>query len=212
MKSDLVVIVADGGIEQAIRGIISRTEALGIRSLIGVEFPKLKELDGGTYTRGHELADLYKDTHEHALIVFDLQWEGRPTDNVLELETNVENRLAQQWGQRGRCVVIDPELEVWVWSDSPHVAAELGWDGMPELKRWLNDHELWNLQSPKPDDPKKAFLAAIRAKKIQKSNAIFHGLAQKVSFARCQDRSFQRLVQILRGWFRLVPNSRADAS
>lgn len=201
MKGDLVVIVADGGIEQAIRGMLARPQALGIRPLVGVEFPKLRELDGGTFTRGHELAALYKDTHEHALIVFDLEWEGRPSNDPAVLESGVENGLAEEWGSRGRCVVIDPELEVWVWSDSPHVAETLGWSGMPELRRWLEGQRLWNPPDAKPADPKQAYLAAIKAKRVQRSNAQFKTLAEKVSFSRCQDRSFQRLVGILRGWF-----------
>jgi len=201
LKGDLVIVVADGGIEQSIRGMLTRPKALVIRPLMGVEFPKLKELDGGTYTRGHKLAALYKDTHKHALIVFDLDWEGRPSDDPAELESAVERDLAAEWGPRGRCVVIAPELEVWVWSDSPHVATVLGWDGMPELKQWLRTKGLWNAAHPKPSDPKKAYLAAIEAKRVQKSNANFRSLAEKVSFSQCQDRSFQRLGDILRGWF-----------
>jgi len=205
MKGDLVVVVADGGIEQAIRGMLTRPPALGIRPLKGLEFPKLKELDAGTYTRGHELAALYKDTHEHALIVFDLEWEGRPSDDPAFLERNVEDGLKAVWGARGRCVVIDPELEVWVWSDSPHVATGLGWGGMPALRQWLETKGLWNAADAKPDDPKGAYLAAIEAKKVQKSNANFRALAETVSFSRCHDRSFQRLGKILRGWFPQAP-------
>jgi len=201
MKDDLVVVVADGGIEQAIRGMLARPQALRIRPLNGVVFPNLKELDAGTYTRGHELAALYKDTHQHALIVFDLDWEGRPSSNPSKLEDAVEKSLAAEWGPRGRCVVIDPELEVWVWSDSPHVAMSLGWDGMPELKQWLGSKGLWNAADPKPADPKEAYLAAIKAKRVQKSNANFRALAETVSLHRCKDRSFQRLGDILRGWF-----------
>jgi len=201
MKDDLVVVVADGGIEQAIRGMLARPQALRIRPLNGVVFPNLKELDAGTYTRGHELAELYKDTHQHALIVFDLDWEGRPSSNPSKLEDAVEKSLAAEWGPRGRCVVIDPELEVWVWSDSPHVAMSLGWEGMPELKQWLGSKGLWNAADPKPADPKEAYLAAIKAKRVQKSNANFRALAETVSLHRCKDRSFQRLGDILRGWF-----------
>jgi len=209
MKGDLVVVVADGGIEQAILGMLTRPPALGIRPLKGVEFPKLRESDGGTYTRGHELAALYKDTHQHALIVFDLDWEGRPSDDPAVLEASVEGSLAAEWGLRGRCVVIDPELEVWVWSDSPHVATGLGWDRMPELRQWLGSKGLWNAADPKPADPKAAYLAAIEAKRVQKSNANFRALAEKVGFSRCQDRSFQRLGEILRGWFPQSPASPA---
>ncbi len=201
MKGDLVVVVADGGIEQAIRGLLTRPEAIGIRALRGVEYPKLKELDGGTYSRGHELASLYKATHEHALIVFDLAWEGRPSDDPELLRTTVEANLASDWGSRGRCVVIDPELEVWVWSDSPHVATELGWPNVAELRSWLAQEGLWDQGDPKPAGPKDAYLRAIREKRTPRSNASFHSLATRVSTRRCHDPSFLRLLSILRTWF-----------
>ncbi len=201
MKGDLVVIVADGGIEQAIRGLLRRSHSLGIRPLNGVEFPKLKELDGGTYSRSHELAALYKDSHAHVLVIFDLDWEGRPSDDASELEASVERDLESIWSVRGRCVVIDPELEVWVWSDSPHVASTLGWENAEELKNWLIARGHWKDGDAKPADPKGAYLAAIEAKKIQKSNANFRVLAEKVGLSRCQDPSFKRLCAILQGWF-----------
>lgn len=202
MKGDLVVVVADGGIEQAIRGILSRHASLGIRPLKQVDCPKFRALDSGTYLRGSELAAAYLETHEHASIVFDLEWEGRPSDNPAILEQTVETSLAAQWGTRGRCVVINPELEAWVWSDSPHVATGLGWDTMPELKAWLIAGGLWNSCDSKPLDPKAAYLAAISEKRVQQSNATFRALAEKVGLQRCQDRSFQRLVNILQAWFR----------
>jgi hypothetical protein len=201
MKGDLVVVVADGGIEQAIRGLLTRAEALGIRPLHGVEFPKLHKLDCDTFATGHQLASLYRPTHEHALIVLDLAWDGRPINDPLEMSRQVDERLRPDWGDSGRCVVIDPELEAWVWSDSPHVAKVLGWTDLPELASWLSLKGLWPRNSPKPPDPKSAYLAAIREKRIQNSNALFRTLAEKVSLTRCEDRAFLALREILRAWF-----------
>ncbi len=204
MNSDLVVVVADRGIEQAILGLLQRPEAIGIRQLQGVEFPAFHGQDGGTYARGHELARAYLNTHRHALVVFDADWEGRPTDDVAQMENDVEGRLGEDWGDRGRCVVIQPELEVWVWSDSPHVASELGWESLHELRAWLESKGLWSQERHKPDDPKKAYIEAIREKRKPKSNATFGSLARKVSVNRCQDRAFLRLRGILREWFGVV--------
>ena len=199
--SDLVVVVADGGIEQTIRGLLSRPEAIGIRSLSGVEIPKLHKLDQGVYATGHEIAKVYATTHTHALLILDFAWEGRPTNDPLEMRENVEKSLRKQWGDNGRCIVIVPELENWIWSDSPHVAKALGWDSMSELKPWLTAHNLWNANDAKPADPKLAYERAIREKRVQKSNATFYELARKVSFKRCADESFNLLLSTLRAWF-----------
>ncbi len=201
MKSDLVVVVADGGIEQAVRGVLARHQSIGIRPLRGVEFPKLHKLDEGAYSSGHEIASLYRDTHEHAMIIFDFAWEGRPRNNPADMIRDVENKLRPTWGDKGRCVVIDPELEVWVWSDSPHVASALGWRTMPELRGWLESNHVWKQDEIKPGDPKAAYELAIREKKVQKSNATFRHLAEKVSLRRCSDPSFLMLLQILGSWF-----------
>lgn len=201
MSADLVVVVADGGIEQAIRGILDRPAALGIRPLIGLEFPKFKPLDGGAFAKGHEIAALYRDTHTHALVVFDLAFDRPAGTSAQKLEADLDARLSEVWGPRARCIVIEPELEAWVWSDSPHVATELGWDSLANLRRFLEGHGLWTPGTAKPADPKEAYLRAIRAKRIQQSNATFRQLAGRVSVSRCQDRAFNRLVQTLREWF-----------
>ena len=56
-----------------------------------------------------------------------------------QLESLVEKRL-QDNGWRDRCAVITlvPELEAWVWSDSPMVDVVLGWHNQTHaLKEWL---------------------------------------------------------------------------
>lgn len=202
MNSDLVVVVADGGIEQAMRGILSRPQSIGIRSLRGVEYPKVHRLDQGVFHQGHELAAAYRRTHEHALLMLDLAWNGRPTNDAAEMSRLVEARLQGVWGDAGRCIVIDPELEVWVWSDSPHVADELGWGGEAgELRPWLENQGLWSPQAAKPSQPREAYLRAIREKQIGRSNATFRAIAERVSLRRCRDAAFLRLLEILRAWF-----------
>ena len=48
-------------------------------------------------------------------------------------------------------VVIDPELEMWVWSDSPHLPKELGLkDDMASLTKWLVDHRFLSAGRHKP--------------------------------------------------------------
>jgi hypothetical protein len=44
------------------------------------------------------------------------------------MENDLEARLSQSGWPSGCCaaIVIDPELELWVWSRSPHVPAVLG--------------------------------------------------------------------------------------
>jgi hypothetical protein len=198
---DLLLVVADKSIEQALRGILSRPHSLGIRPLT-FDVRVHPGRDPGCYETGHELAALSAREAEHALVVFDLAWQGAPATTAQPLEELVEQRLAPLWGTRGRCVVIAPELEVWVWSDSPHVGHILGWaDRQPSLRAWLTQQGLWSADALKPTDPKGAFERAIAVSRIPLSSAIFRLLAEKVSLAQCHDSSFARLATVLRAWF-----------
>ncbi len=200
MKGDLVVLAADRDIEFALRGILNRTEALGIRSLEKVEFLPYPQRDPGVFNTGAEILRPYAREYQRALVVLDRAWAGAPRDTN-EVERAIEQRLRPVWESRARALCIDPEVEVWVWSDSPHVATELGWGSTEELRSWLRSREFWSGQSPKPANPKTAFRAALQERRIPLSPAIFRNLAERVGFARCKDASFLRLLGILRTWF-----------
>lgn len=120
----------------------------------------------------------------------------------------MEKRLAiSGWETRAAVVVPVPELEIWVWSDSPNVDEVLGWRGKnPSLRTWLKSEGLLNDVKSKPVEPKKAFLKALREAPKARSSAIFRQLAEKVGLERCQDPAFLKLKQTLQNWF---PDSRS---
>ena len=86
--------------------------------------------------------------------------------NPDEIAKEVEELLSRNgWGDRAKVVVIDPELEVWLWARSPHVADELGWkNGWDSLRTWLRDNEIWDDGAPKPGNPKEAVEKALVGK------------------------------------------------
>lgn len=118
-----------------------------------------------------------------------------------ELELNVETLLAQNgWERRCAAICIEPELENWVWSSSPHVAAALEWHA-GELDTWLVQAGHRPPGAAKPVKPKEAMEAALRIKRIPRSSAIYSAIAGKVSFDRCTDPAFLKLRGTLRAWF-----------
>ncbi len=129
---------------------------------------------------------------------------GREEESREALENQVETQLhSTGWDDRARAIVIDPELEVWVWSDSPHVPAALGWKGdLPALRRWLIEHRLWTEDQPQPDDPKAAMEKILRINSRPRSSSIYEDLARKVSLQRCHDAAFLKLRETLVAWFR----------
>lgn len=203
MSLDLVVLVPDKDIEQTLDGLLGRHKSIGIRTLTGVKIIVHPGRDPGVYHTGHELLKPYVGEARHALVVFDRAWDGAPSEDASALAAAVEECCRPSWREMVRCVCIEPEIENWVWSDSPHVERVLGWSSRAELDAWLNERGLLPSGANKPANPKAAFESATRQKRVVPSSSIFGELAKKVGLQRCQDASFMRLLQILREWFPL---------
>jgi hypothetical protein len=159
--------------------------------------------DPGVRLRSRGLLAPFRSTHSYALAVFDHEGCGAaPVLTPDEVQEEVERSCAVDWRDRLRAIAIRPELESWVWSDSPKVDEVLGWSGaQPDLRQWLINAGYVNARNEKPVRPKEAFDAALRVVKQPRSATIFKKLGQSVSLNRCQDISFARLKESLRIWF-----------
>ncbi len=190
---ELVLLVADLDIEMAVKALLeTRTEALRIRR---VHFKIIKDVlaghDGGTYKHAHKLlVPFSRDPRCRALVLFDREGAAAPDKDAGFLAADVERRLRPAWGERARCIVLDPEVEVWVFSDSPHVDRELGWP-QGGLREWLCAQGLWPKGQAKPPDPKLAMRRALRQAGRKPSSSYFANLAGKVGLDRCTDPSFK---------------------
>jgi hypothetical protein len=199
---DLVVLAADRSIEAAIRGLLGRPKAIGIRPIDFETFSHPRR-DPGCYHQAHEFLGSLLGQYEHALVIFDRVWAGSPIFPVADLEDHVRALLdSKGWRERSDVVVIDPELEVWVWSDSPKVDEVLQWTGRrPPLRKWVHDRGLWPSGHAKPSDPKQAVELALREVGMALSSSIYLKLAKSVSVYRCTDPAFGRLRNRLQAWF-----------
>jgi hypothetical protein len=200
--SDLVILVADADMEFTLRGLLSRPEALPIRA-VTYQIHRHVHRDPGCLLEGHDFLRSFVNRHAHGLILFDRHGSGDEASPRESLERMVENRLSGSgWGDRAAAVALDPELEVWVWSDSPHVDRCLGWQGrLTRLRRWLADQRLWPEGAAKPPAPKLTMRRALREANRGLSASIFRELAGSVSFDRCTDPAFLKLRRLLTNWF-----------
>ena len=201
-RRDLVVLVADKDMEATLRGLLSRRQALGIKA-ISWEIYAHPDHDPGCRAKGPTFLRSFCNQFEHALILFDREGSGRDTAAPADLEWQLEAQLARNgWEYRAAAIVLDPELEVWVWSASPLVDRVLGWTGRrPGLRQWLAEEAFLSATAPKPDRPKEAFEHALRHVRKQPSAALFRQLAQSVGFRHCTDRAFRKLQNRLVAWF-----------
>jgi len=203
-KKDLVVLVADNKIESAVKGLLTRDRSLSIRN-VTTSIYKHPEHDPGCLLRGHEFLRPFVNQYAHALVLLDHEGSGYEQESRIVLEKNIEEKLSQSgWNDRAVAVVIEPEIESWVWSNSPHLDEILGWKGKdPSLRDWLGKRGHLHEKQIKPDKPKKAMEESLRFVRKPMSASLYLHLAQKVGIERCIDESFLKLKNTLQQWFSL---------
>jgi hypothetical protein len=206
VRKDLVLLVADKNMDASLRGLLSRFHALGHRRVI-FDLYVHPDRDPGCLLRAHDFLRSFVSRYERALVLLDHAGCGREAAARPVLESQLEERLGVAgWGDRAAAVVISPELENWVWSDSPHVDRALGWDGKPTpLRSWLRDQGLLAAGAVKPARPKEAAERALFTARKPRSSSIYFELAQSVGTDRCTDPAFLKLKRCLREWFPPAP-------
>jgi len=203
MSKDLIVLVADKNIEATIQGLLQRPQALGIRA---IEFDIFlhPQKDPGCLNTSSQFLRTFINQYNFALVVFDCEGCGK-NDPRSELEAYVENNLRQVgWADRSAAIILDPELEVWVWTKSSRVDEALGWGEQKiKLRSWLLEHHFLTSEQSKPKKPKEAMEAALRKVKKPRSSSIYLQLAKTVSLAGHQEPAFIKFQNQLQIWFSL---------
>ena len=201
---DLVALVADKDTQFTLQGLFSRNQSLGIQDIAqSNDIFVHPQRDPGCYNQCVTYLRAFRGMYNYGLVIFDHEGSGQENKSREEIELELEQELAQSgWNERIAVIVLEPELESWVWSDSPHVERILGWeDQLISLNAWLVDQNFLEPEQIKPVRPKEAMDEAIRQVNKAHSSAIFLQLAERVSLNRCQDKSFLKLKSILHNWF-----------
>jgi len=203
MKRDVVFLVADAAMEQMLQGFLSRPHchrsigcgpfAFDVREDVSVAPGR----DPDVFVRSRELLQPYERLHHRAVVMLDVAWEGSP--GAERIRTHISDSLKPAWDQFA-VIVIDPELEAWVWQDNPHVAE--AFKCRADFRDVLRRSGHWPDGASKPPDPKAALDYLRRHHRADRSNAAFGRLARKISVRHCEDRAFGQLRDTLRAWFK----------
>jgi hypothetical protein len=201
-RRDLVALVADKNIEQALRGLFSRPEALEAHPF-SFEIYVHPERDPGCLRKAAEFLQPFTKRYSRALVVFDREGSGSEKHGREALETHVAQQLGEVgWRERAAVIALDPELEAWVWSDSPHVDGILSWkDPAMEMREWLIQIGYLKPPAVKPERPKEAMEKVLRRSRTPRSSSLYRKLAERVSFQRCSDPAFRKLRRRIQSWF-----------
>lgn len=210
-KRDLFVIVPDLDMENTIKTLLCyRQPALNIQLDFNPDRPPQGDLlryagrDSGCFRDAINILRAPQRTHQHAILIFDRDGCGAKDMDRKWIESKVERELCDNgWEpEKIAVIVIEPELEAWVWANSPHVANVLGWRDDPmALRPFLLKSGFWEAGLEKPRDPKAAMWAALREQGKPVGARIFAELAKRVGLADCRDAAFQKLRSRLLDWF-----------
>lgn len=206
---DCLFLVADKNMEGMLKGFFSRDSFHRAMGCGQFDFDLRQDLlvahgqnDPGLYTRANEFLQPYASTHRHAVVIVDAEWSGSPGKDAIMQRVNQHLRSAGWLDDCGCAVVIDPELENWVWQDSPHVCLALGSDmTFAALRAELEAKGFWQPNEVKPDRPKEAVEWALRQSRKGRSSAIYQQLATRVTAKGCTDQAFHTLQNALLRWF-----------
>jgi hypothetical protein len=196
---DLVLMVADKNAHYAIHGALSRPEAVGIHS-IKYDFRVHPRRDAGARTEGPDLLASESRRFRHALLIFDYEGSGAKT-SPLELEAELNQKLALFWQNRAKTIVIAPEVDIWIWGSENKLREILKWNHTLGIREWLIKNNFEINDSGKPARPKEAIELVLRHLKIPRSSSLYHSITSQISLQQCTDNSFKRLREILRTWF-----------
>ena len=214
MSKDLVALVADSQQEATLRTLLSRRHAsLGIRPLT-FDIYRHPHKDPGVFYEAPEFLTASLSSTpggSYVLVLLDAAWEGAP-GNADMLRADLLRRLLLKGWPADRCqvVVIAPELEAWVWADSPAVPEVLR-TSRADIRALADRHGGWPEGHVKPNDPKALLEAVLRQQGRPRSAAIFQELAGRVGLAACTDPAFVLLRETLVGWYGQI-NTTDEAS
>ena len=197
---DLVLLVADKNMQFALKGALERPAALGIRP-VQYEIPVHPGRDGGMRKSGPEILALERRRFTHALAMLDFEGSGTDLASGQELEVRLDERLGRVWNTQAKAIVIEPELDIWMWGSDNAIQEVIRWPTGTIIRQWLREEGFQFRSNGKPDRPKDALESLLQELKRPRSSALYYDIASRISLRKCGDEAFQRLRRQLVRWF-----------
>jgi len=198
---DLLLLVADKNMEFAVEGALHRYQALSIRQ-IGFKTLIHPGRDPGVRLTGAQLVALERHQFRHACMILDYEGSGS-VEKASDLESSLDQEIEKIWGNHAKAIVIEPELERWLWGSDSALEPIIDWKERLSPRDWLRKQSNAHLfdNDDKPLRPKEAFEQVLRKAKTPRSSSLYREVTSKISVARCTDPAFLRLRSALQLWF-----------
>ena len=199
-KKDLLLLVPDKNTQFALRGALPRSQSLGIRP-ITFDFLVHSGRDGGVRATGAALGALKRNQFRHLLMIFDHEGSGAEGTSAAKLTAELEKQLDDRWTGDARVIVIEPEVDIWLWGSDNVLSQLLKWRASDNIRDWLKNRGFEFDGNDKPVRPKEAFEALRDVHGMPRSSSLYEKIATQLSLPRCLDPAFVRLRKILQLWF-----------
>lgn len=204
MKRDLIILVADQDTKNLLDGLLPRVHKIEKLRAFTFDIRVHINRDNGVLNNGVNFLRNFLSTHDYAIAIFDFEGCGRENSKTrYAIENDFENDLVKNGWAVAHCasIVIEPEIESWIWVRSPHLPAAIDWSLSSDIYKWLEDSNYLSAGQLKPSRPKEAFEVALRICSVARSPALYKAIASKASYKHCQDASLWKLIDALRSWF-----------
>lgn len=201
-RKDLIILVADKDAEQTLHGLLKRNHSLGIRE-ITYDIIIHTNRDNGCATNSVEYLRIFLKNYTYAITVFDKDGSGQEHEQSTKLYSELKENLQKNgWENRCEVIIIEPELEQWIWASSNKLPAIISWNGdYNTIQNWLTEKGMWLQNQTKPSKPKESFQMCLRRTQTRVSSSLFLQIAEQISFKNCTDTSFNLLKNTLQLWF-----------
>ncbi len=198
---DLILMVADKNMQFTLQGALNRAKAMGIRPI------QCKFLAAGNdptaRIQGPDLLRTQQSMYRKGLLVLDYEGSGTDKSDAQALEDELNQRLELCWPGGAKAIVIEPELENWLWGSDNALHSVLDWPHTQGIRPWLEKHEppFRLLGNGKPERPKEAWEALVQVHRKPRSSSLYEEVASQLSLQKCTDPAFVRLRAQLQEWF-----------
>lgn len=200
---DLIILVADLDTENVLQGLLPRLEKVYGTHGFSYDIRRHPNRDNGCLNESPDFLRSFCTAYRQALVVFDKEGSGQETRGREAIETSIETALANNgWDvENVAAIAIEPEVENWIWVNSANMSNELNWREPQVLYAWLQENGWREQDASKPTRPKEALEAVLRKTRKPRSASIYKNIAGKVSFTKCEDPAFLKLIDKLKSWF-----------
>jgi hypothetical protein len=200
---DLFVILEGSGDEVVLEALLKRPSDLGIRA---VTF-KCERRSSAVRTQGPDIAREQRREFRYVICLWDHGGSGREQQPPSRVQGEVQARLNRNTLKGcSKALIIDPELEIWLWQDSAAIASALG-VGEDRLAEWLRDWQRKHFPTQTVEtlvrqQPKEALEEVIKQSGKKRTSTLYRHITAVANLNLWSgEASFRRLCRTLRRWF-----------